>query len=475
MTTVHPRARELFRAALGLPPGAVAAYLEEACAGDRALRAEVEALLELQGNREPVALGPAGPATEATLFHLAEAVAGGAGDGRYRELSELGRGGCGRVTRSWDDVLKRSVAHKEVLYDDEVQRGMLRHEARILAWLDHPGAVPVYDGRFEGTKWAYTMRLLEGETLRRRLHDQRRLTIAEAIRVLARISETMANAHAKGVLHLDLKPANIMLMPYGQVCILDWGVARFHDVEAYQAYLGSAGDPELARSAGYDGVAGTPAYMPLEQAVGEGVTPAADIFACGTMLYEMLVGRLPYPVDDSEFAILRKAVVAVTPLRAQRANVPEALEALCLRMIALDPTARPASFDEVLAALDRLNHGDVVVQQRTLQPGEVLFAEGDAGDEAFQVQSGCLSIRIAGAAGPIEIARRGVGELVGEMAVVSAAPRSATVVALEPTRVAVVTGQVIEDELSTANPLLARMVRSLVARLREEADRARRG
>jgi CRP-like cAMP-binding protein len=298
------------------------------------------------------------------------------------------------------------------------------------------------------------------------------LSLRESVRILARLGETMANAHAKGVLHLDLKPANLMLLPYGQVCVLDWGVARFHDLEAYRAFLSVSGESEVPESAAYEGIAGTPSYMPVEQALGEALGPATDIYAAGTLLYEMLVGRLPHEVRYGSKAMSERSSAAVVPPRAYRADVPERLEALCLRMLAARPADRPASFSEVLAELDEL-HGVDLGRERTLSPGEVLFREGDRGEEAFQILEGTVAVTVEGPAGPTELARRGVGDLIGEMAVVLDAPRSATVTALERTRVAVVTGEVLSRAMESANPLLARMVRSLSARLREEVERVK--
>jgi len=470
------RVRELFFEAMELADDAVDAYLDAQCGDDAGLRAEVASLLGFHDDRDLIG-ATVGPSSLETVVEPNDARVGPAPDlvldGRYRELDVLGVGGCGRVVRAWDDTLKRIVAHKRVLPDQPEALGpMLRHEARLLAWLDHPGTVPVFDGGFDDQGAYYTMRVLDGETLRKRLDREGKLSIREAIRVLARVSETMANAHAKGVLHLDLKPANIMLMPHGHVCLLDWGVARFHDLAAYQAFRASVGDAERPEEAGYQGVAGTPAYMPVEQVAGTGVEPTADIYAAGTILYEMLIGTLPHD-SRSPVAVLRKAITEVVPPRRRRADVPEALEQLCLAMIAADPSRRPASFEDVLAHLDRLHSGPSAAAERHLSPGEVLFREGEAGSAAYQILEGAMAIRVRGPEGSTELARRGVGDLVGEMAVVSGSPRSATVVALEPTRVAVVTSEVIEGALEASNPLVARMLRSLVDRLRQEADRAR--
>ncbi|MFT4625998.1 MAG: serine/threonine protein kinase [Myxococcota bacterium] len=101
------------------------------------------------------------------------------------------------------------------------------------------------------------------------------------MRILARIAETMASAHAKGVMHLDLKPANIILQPYGQVSIIDWGLARFHDIEAYAAYLRAAGETATPQASAWEGFAGTPSYMPAEQARGGAGRGARGWGDCG--------------------------------------------------------------------------------------------------------------------------------------------------------------------------------------------------
>ncbi len=389
---------------------------------------------------------------------------------RYRPLEELGVGGCGRVTRVWDQQLRRVVAHKQVHPGSDTLRQMLVREARLLAYLDHPGVVQVYDAGDDD----YTMRMVEGESLEERL-AKGPLPIGEALRILARVAEALANVHAKGVVHLDLKPANIIVQPYGQVSVIDWGVAQFHDRDAYVAFLDDVGEGEVTEEAPMEAQGGTPSYMPVEQAVGEPVGPSADVFACGTILYEMLTGRLPFPDGGGAAAVVRKAVVRPMPPSAHRPGVPARLDHLCLRMLLPQPEARPASFEEVLDELRALSasEGDGAIVE--LAAGEVLCREGDRGHTAYQVISGELCTTVAGPEGPIELRRHGPGEIVGELAIVSQAPRSATVAATSATRVVVLTEAGLQRELDRAHPLISRMVRSLSDRLREEADRLRGG
>ena len=134
---------------------------------------------------------------------------------------------------------------------------------------------------------------------------------------------------------------------------------------------------------------------------------------------------------------------------------------------------RHASFSEVSAELNAL-HSVELGAERVLAEGETLFRDGDVGQEAFYILEGTLAVMVAAPSGPTEIARRSVGDMIGELAVVLDAPRSATVIAVAPTRVAVVSRQVITDAMHGANPLLAEMLRSLSARLREETERIKR-
>jgi CRP-like cAMP-binding protein/predicted Ser/Thr protein kinase len=389
---------------------------------------------------------------------------------RYRDLDELGVGGCGRVMRAWDRRLRRVVAHKRVHAGSDALRELLVREARLLAYLDHPGVVQVYDVGDED----YTMRMLEGDPLKERLR-RGPLPIGEAVRILTRVAEALASVHAKGVMHLDIKPANIILQPYGHVSVIDWGVAQFHDRDAYLAFLEAVGEAELTEEGAMAPLGGTPAYMPVEQAVGEGVGPTADVFACGTVLYEMLTGTLPFPDGGGTAGVIRKAVVRPDPPSTHRADVPARLDGLCLRMLSPNPEARPADFTDVLAELRALSGSEGEGEVLELAPGDVLCREGEPGHTAYLVLSGELRTTIDGPDGPVELRRHGTGELIGELAIVSQAPRSATVAATVPTRVAVVTETRLQQELDRTHPLITRMVRSLSDRLREEAARLRSG
>ncbi|MFZ5476358.1 MAG: SUMF1/EgtB/PvdO family nonheme iron enzyme [Myxococcota bacterium] len=256
------------------------------------------------------------------LEEVRAALAAARGGGRYADLGRIGLGGMGEVRRVRDAQLDRTAAMKLLRADAPGAAARFEAEARVTARLQHPGIVPVYElGRTPDGRPYYTMREIEGVTLARAVREGwplRRLADA-----LLRVSEAVAFAHAAGVVHRDLKPANVMLGRFGEVLVLDWGLAR--EVRA-----------------GPDGaVVGTPAYMPPEQAASASPDPRADVYALGAVLWEVLCGRPPYAGVRSAEVL---ADVRAGPPPAPTG--PDELVALCLRAMARDPADRPAHAGE---------------------------------------------------------------------------------------------------------------------------------
>ncbi len=294
-----------------------------------------------------------------------EAVASAAGlPPRYEGRGELGRGGMGTVRRVYDRELDREVAMKILDAQrgtDEASRRRFAEEARLVAGLQHPGIVGVYDhGELDdGCLW-FTMPIVQGATfadivaeLHRDSGGQRWRTSRSGwtfLRVLDAfrdIALAVAFAHDRGVVHRDLKPANVMVGAFGQVQVMDWGVARR-----------GGGGPAPA------GVSGTPAYMAPEQARGEieAEGPWCDVYALGAMLYEVLSGVPPYAGDAmaSLFA-LRRGPPA--PLRErvgpEHPPLPEDLVALVELAMARDPAERPRNAAQVARAITAWRDGEL--------------------------------------------------------------------------------------------------------------------
>ncbi|MBK5293124.1 MAG: serine/threonine protein kinase [Acidobacteriia bacterium] len=215
---------------------------------------------------------------------------------RYRLEREIGRGGMGVVFAAHDETLHRRVAIKVVA------KGVLQ-EARIIASLEHPGIVPVHDaGELPGGQFFYAMKLVDGVRLDQ--HLERESSLANRLRLFQRVCDTVAFAHSRGVVHRDLKPQNIMVGAYGEVLILDWGVARA---------VSTAGGNEEP-----DGtVVGTKHYMAPEQASGRTaeIGPASDIYSLGVILRGLLNPPAPRPL----LAIAAKASAVDPSQRYQEA------------------------------------------------------------------------------------------------------------------------------------------------------------
>ncbi len=279
---------------------------------------------------------------------------------RYQLSRQHAEGGLGRVWIARDGDLGRDVALKEILPERARTPGMRARfldEARITGQLEHPGIVPVYElvaGDGDEQSSFYTMRFVRGRTLSEailayheaRPHDRAsHLGLRELLGAFVAVLNAIAYAHSRGVVHRDLKGANIIMGDYGEVMVLDWGLAKLveQDEQDGPSAIVVERDGEQGTVCGQ--VLGTPAYMSPEQAQGErnAVGPASDIYSLGVILYEILAGGLPFSGSDT--AALLKNVVEQTPVPPRRRNVscPPALEAVCLKALRKTPAHRYAS------------------------------------------------------------------------------------------------------------------------------------
>jgi serine/threonine-protein kinase len=263
-------------------------------------------------------------------------------DGKYRIEQLLGRGGMGAVYRARDLRLDRLVALKvvrpELLEDDGARRRFTR-EAQIVARLQHPGIVSVFDfGTVAGGGAYLVMELVRGEDLRRVLHREGRIETSRAARILTAVCCAIDAAHAAGVLHRDLKPENILL-PGGDVeaKVLDFGVAKL-----VEGRYGDAPTEPHATLTVAGTIVGTPAYMAPEQLRAGPPDARTDVFALGVIAYEMLSGDLPFSRGSLTDVILAQARGA-PPLTGHDAAMPAALDRAIRQALSLTPEERPAT------------------------------------------------------------------------------------------------------------------------------------
>ena len=244
---------------------------------------------------------------------------------RYEILEPIARGGMGTVYRGRDRELERTVAVKvlSAVVERPDVAARMQQEARILAGLEHPGIVPIYDlGVLEDGRMFYVMKLVSGPRLDE--HAAQR-PLFERLRLFTRICEPVAFAHAHGVVHRDLKPDNIMIGAFGEVMVMDWGVAQVSEMGNCSGQMANCGEQLSA-------VVGTRAYMPPEQAHGEVVDARADVFALGGILHFLLTGTAP------DASVMRG---------------PRALQAICRKARAGTPAARYPDVASLAADVDR--------------------------------------------------------------------------------------------------------------------------
>lgn len=260
---------------------------------------------------------------------------------RYTLQASLGEGGMGAVYAAYDEALDREVAIKVIRANaDDTLAERLRTEARVLARLEHPGIVPVHDvGRLPDGRLYYVMKRVRGETLTR--HLERTPDLDRRLGIFERICEAVAFAHEHGVMHRDLKPDNVMVGAFGEVLLVDWGVAKLLsgvDSAMSSPYaIGAAGGRTLSGT-----VLGTPGFMAPEQARGEPVDVRADVHALGAILFQMLVDRPP-PLDGNTLAELQR-----------RRALPKRLRAVCAKAMARTADTRYANAAELADEIMRI-------------------------------------------------------------------------------------------------------------------------
>jgi serine/threonine protein kinase/Tfp pilus assembly protein PilF len=366
------RIESLFHETLRLEAAERAAYLDRACSGDEALRAEVESLLAaLEGQKdfmqEPVFdFGMkvlSGKTTESLAGKLI---------GPYKILNQLGKGGMGEVYVAEDTRLERKVALKFLspsLVDDTWAKRQLVKEAQAAAMLDHPNICAIYGiEEAEGHSFI-VMQHVEGETLadliRKQLPD-----VKQAISFAVQIVSAVTEAHAHGIIHRDIKPRNILVTAGEQVKVLDFGLAKI-----VQRKDGASGHLEDSSLISKDRlVVGTVAYMSPEQLRAEKLDFRSDVFSMGTVFYEMTSGKKPFERDS--YAEVISAILTSRPAPLARASngIPSELSRIIFKCLEKDKEQRYQSASEVLYELNSLQKVGETGPRRRWYPGTRLAA-----------------------------------------------------------------------------------------------------
>lgn len=302
-----------------------------------------------------------------------EALTGFGDSQRYVLGDELGRGGMGEVLSAEDTNLQRPVALKLLLHQDEPAMCMrFIDEARVTGQLQHPSVPPVYEmGRLADGRLFFSMKRIEGRTLRDIIEDlrdgipavQRSFGRVRLLNVFAQICQTIAYAHARGIMHRDLKPDNVMLGAFGELTVMDWGLAKPFDAPERPSAPNVSKRITRGRFSTQAGdMTGTPHYMPPEQAAGriEDLGAHTDIYSLGAVLYELLT--LEPPFDGPSARAIREQVInepVIPPSRrAPEREIPHEIEVLCLNCLRKDPVERPRSAAWIVEQIETFLEGE---------------------------------------------------------------------------------------------------------------------
>jgi eukaryotic-like serine/threonine-protein kinase len=394
-----------------------------------------------------------------------------------RIFAELARGGMGRIHPATDRNLLRHVAlkrldqafAKEPFYCD----GFIA-EAQITGQLEHPNIVPVHELAVgdQGVPY-FTMKLVQGISLHRWLRDPRVALgstdrLEQGLDIFVKVCDAVAYAHHRGVIHRDLKPDNIMVAGFGQVYVMDWGLARLTKTKPAS---GEASQMEAP------GPVGTPDYMPPEQARGNPaqMDERSDVFGLGAVLYEIVSGKTPFGgAKDPAVAIERAQAGAVISIDEAAAGigVSSRLRSIVARATAPNPADRHPSVLDLQREVVSFLRGGLHLPRKLFPPGAVIMREGEAGDAAYMIVSGrCRAFRtVDGLEETLTIMKD--GDVFGEMALLLDEPRAATVEALDRVTVLVLDKHTMTEGLGIGGWTGA-LVRALAQRFRDLEQQVR--
>lgn len=400
---------------------------------------------------------------------------------RLSTLGEVATGGMAGIEDGHDRGLGRRVAvkvlHPHFQHDPRLVSWFVR-EAQITGQLDHPNVVPVYEmGRRRDGRVFFTMKFVEGRTLQEIVASRPAGRIARAdlfdlLDIVRKVCDALAFAHSRGVVHRDVKPQNIMVADFGQVYLMDWGIAKFgrrDDAPPSETGKRPALLTGAAMATGGSEVTGTPGFMAPEQARAMTVDHRSDIFSVGAVLYYGLSGAMPYPGTDLSSVLFRASQCDFPPLDqvlGDDSGVPGSLVRIVHRAMAADPADRYDDVAELEAALVGFLRGGGDFPIVNVAAGDVIVREGEIGDRAYIVDTGSCEIFRTEQGEKETLSVVGPGEVFGETAILAAGPRTASVVALEDCTLRELTQDVLLEEVAGLKPWMQVVLRSIADRFR---------
>lgn len=392
---------------------------------------------------------------------------------RLRSDGRISAGGMGAIEAVVDGVLQRRLARKLIhpdLQERDATLKMFVREAQITGRLSHPNIVPVHEIGYDLTGRLYfTMKLIRGQTLSQ-LIDAREsvelgrddlFTLLEAI---VKVCDALSFAHSNGVLHCDIKPDNIMIGDFGEVYLMDWGVAHIMDPQMESSNW--VGQTDVAGL-----ILGTAQYMSPEQASSprDELDPRSDLFSLGAALYEVLTKRPPHPAGNPLVSLMSAQTGEIPSISEAigHGKVPPALERIVMRALAADREQRYPSVEAFQSDLVHFIRGDGEFPRVVVPDKELIIREGEIGDAAYIIVNGKCEVYQTRDGEHVTLRMMGPGEFFGEAAILTDSPRTASVAAVGVTTLMVISREVLDTELGLVKPWLATLLRTLAERFRD--------
>jgi eukaryotic-like serine/threonine-protein kinase len=394
-----------------------------------------------------------------------------------RIFRELGRGGMGRIHPATDRNLLRHVALKRLdkeLAREPFYRDGFIAEAQMTGQLEHPNIVPVHELAIDPSGVPYfTMKLVLGVSFEAWLRDASRPLgsterLEDGLDVFVKVCDAVAYAHHRGVIHRDIKPENIMVGAFGQVYLMDWGLARLTRTKPASGKMAQMEAP---------GPVGTPGYMSPEQARGNPseMDERSDVFGLGAVLYQIVTGKTPFGDERDPEATMKLARAgSIVPIEQASASVgvSKRLRDIVARATAPKPADRYATVVELQKDVMSFLRGGLHLPRKLFQPGALIIREGDVGDAAYMIVSGrCRAFRTVGDQEETLAVMEG-GDVFGEMALLLDESRAASVEALDKVTVLVLDKTTMTEGLGIGGWTGA-LVRALAQRFRDLENQVR--
>ncbi|HEV8130474.1 MAG TPA: serine/threonine-protein kinase, partial [Acidobacteriota bacterium] len=342
---------DVFHAALERDPERRAAFIDHTCAGDETLRKEVESLIRSHQQAASFIESSAGDLA-AEMLAPGQDKPVGRSVGPYKILEFLGAGGMGEVYLAEDSRLGRRVAVKLLPAEatrDEERLHRFEREARAASALNHPNIITIHEIGQEADAHFIVTEYIEGQTLRQHMSSTR-MTMGEALDTAIQAASALEAAHKAGIVHRDIKPENIMVRTDGLLKVLDFGLAKLADTHSADTEA-SARAKVLTRTGV---VMGTVTYMSPEQARGLALDSRSDIFSLGTVIYEMIAGRLPFDGETTSDLIVSILEKDPPPLSEYEPEAPKELQRIVKKALAKDRDERYQAAEDLLNDLKTL-------------------------------------------------------------------------------------------------------------------------